>query len=59
VDVLTDTPPRGRQVRRFAPLAAAIGVIIAATIGLVLTRINVPSHASVPAISSTTVPTTR
>ncbi|HJP74152.1 MAG TPA: hypothetical protein VJ914_07785 [Pseudonocardiaceae bacterium] len=56
--VLTDTRPRRRQVRRFAPLAAAIGVIVAATIGLVLEQVNMPSHQHVPAISDTTVPTT-
>ena len=53
------TPPRGRRIRRFAPLAAAIGVIIAATIGLLLTRISVP--APTPPITptiETTAPTT-
>lgn len=51
---------RERQARRIAPLAAAIGVIVAATIGLVLARISVtaPSQPTPPAIS-TTVPTTR
>ena len=61
---LKDSPPRvdrapgARRVRRIAPLAAAIGVIIAATVGLLLERINVPvpSQPTVPTIS-TTVPT--
>ena len=52
--------PASRGVRRIAPLAAAIGVIVAASIGLVLARINVPAsgQTTVPAIS-TPAPTTR
>ncbi len=62
MDVLTHIPDeiRGRQVRRFAPLLAALGVIIAATIGLVLTRINVPAPSQPTTTSTiqTTAPTT-
>jgi hypothetical protein len=48
-----------RHARRIAPLAAAIGVIVAATIGLVLTRVNetVPSRPTMPAISTTVLTT--
>jgi hypothetical protein len=67
VVVLTDIPdevrergvPCGRHVRLLAPLATAIGVIIAATIGLVLAQVEMPGHPHLPAISSTTMPTTR
>jgi hypothetical protein len=57
VDVPNDL--KARHARRIAPLATAIGVIIAATIGLVLARINPPAPAqpTVPSIS-TTAPTT-
>ncbi|HEY4019147.1 MAG TPA: hypothetical protein VGM75_10695 [Pseudonocardiaceae bacterium] len=50
---------KARHARRIAPLATAIGVIIAATIGLVLARIDlpVPGQPTVPSVG-TTVPTT-
>jgi hypothetical protein len=62
VDVLTQIPDKARgrrRVRRLAPLAAALGVIIAATIGLVLTRVSVPepNQPTTPTIE-TTAPTT-
>ena len=61
MDVLTQLPDkvRGRPLRRFAPLAAALGVIIAATIGLLLTRVTgpAPSQPTTPTIE-TTAPTT-
>lgn len=45
---------KARNARRIAPLAAAIGVIIAATIGLVLARINPPTgQPPAPSISTT------
>ena len=46
---------KDRHARRIAPLAAAIGVIIAATIGLVLARINPPptDQPPTPTISTT------
>jgi hypothetical protein len=57
VDVPNDL--KARHARRIAPLATAIGVIIAATIGLVLARIDlpVPGQPTVPSVG-TTVPTT-
>ncbi|HEV3359728.1 MAG TPA: hypothetical protein VG247_23200 [Pseudonocardiaceae bacterium] len=57
MDVLTQLPDkvRGRPLRRFAPLAAALGVIIAATIGLLLTRVTgpAPSQPTTPTIETT------
>ncbi|HEX4222109.1 MAG TPA: hypothetical protein VHZ97_07100 [Pseudonocardiaceae bacterium] len=46
---------RRRHARRIAPLATAIGVIIAATIGLVLARIDVPASnpSTVPVVTTT------
>jgi hypothetical protein len=52
VDVPNDL--KARNARRIAPLATAIGVIIAATIGLVLARINPPTDPPpTPSISTT------
>jgi hypothetical protein len=45
---------KARHARRIAPLATAIGVIIAATIGLVLARITPPTgQPPTPSISTT------
>lgn len=52
MDVPHDLENRPRH--RIAPLAAAIGVIIAATIGLVLARISPPAEQPpAPSISTT------